>query len=709
MLKRRPIITLAAALLGGAGLIWLAGRSQSDVQPIREMTPGTAYAVQFTAEGATFDLKFQADTRYWLVVGSLGDPGRTSVVTLQAESSPLSRFPGGEGLVVRDSVTSVRPLPPLRRTGIGDALKRFTAGLVRAWSPAVRCATASVEQHGWLFHLVTACPTDAMPPRDALANFGRTSNGTNPTTRQRTTRPPDRDFFLHVTDGPLDDPQQYVRVAARVIAEGRHVRVYLDRQQSPDELAPGVADEIVRLFEQDILPVSRARLGGYRDVDGDGTFTILLTPWLNRLQGGATSLGGFVRGSDFRRDIPAPLSNQCDMLYLNTNVQPGPHLHALLAHEFTHAVCFSERLSAQAGGLQGRVPDEEDWLNEAIAHVAENVHDSGWSNLDYRISRFLNDPQRYPLVVSDYYRSGLWRDHGCRGAAYLFLRWCVDRFGDDLLTRLIHSPLRGQDNLERAAGVPFDELFRRWTLALLQSGCIGPKAGVSAQHVSRHAPDEYRSLDLRGRLAGWGLAGPRVRQWDVDGGQRTVPLRGTAATFWELHATGSPGGRRIHIRSDSEAPLQVSIVKRRAGWPRARIETEFVTLERTSRSDLENTEQPATIAAMRLRVLGQAEGNLHVETVSCEHHHGELRESCCCYGEKLRRRKISDAAPAAGCDETYLFPVRFADAAGDVVIKVVCSDAHGRRATAWQTFDAAAAREHRLEMALMSDGVPSRP
>ena len=42
--------------------------------------------------------------------------------------------------------------------------------------------------------------------------------------------------------------------------------------------------------------------------------------------------------------------------------------------------------------------DEESWLNEALAHLAEEMHGHGWSNLDYRVSAFLNDPGRYALV-----------------------------------------------------------------------------------------------------------------------------------------------------------------------------------------------------------------------------------------------------------------------------------------------------------------------
>src|SRR5207244_1823742 len=100
----------------------------------------------------------------------------------------------------------------------------------------------------------------------------------------------------------------------------------------------------VRTFDGDIYPQARGELGNVLDVDRDGRFTILFTGWLSRLCNGKVSLDGFVRGSDFYRDLDAPYGNRCDMMYLNTALQPGPYLRSLLAHEYTHAVIFSEHV-----------------------------------------------------------------------------------------------------------------------------------------------------------------------------------------------------------------------------------------------------------------------------------------------------------------------------------------------------------------------------
>src|SRR5207249_7185987 len=135
-----------------------------------------------------------------------------------------------------------------------------------------------------------------------------------------------------------------------------------------------------------------------QDDGRDGRFTMLMPPWLGKRQGGKVAVDGFVRGSAFSRDVAAPFSNHCDMMYLNANLRPGPHLRTLLAHEYTHAVVFSEHVFGDyLPGLPAQ--DEESWLNEGLAHLAEEAHGHGWSNLDYRVSAFLNSPEDYPLVV----------------------------------------------------------------------------------------------------------------------------------------------------------------------------------------------------------------------------------------------------------------------------------------------------------------------
>jgi len=438
---------------------------------------GQFYAVDVASPRAALDLEFDPASRYELIVSSLGDAARKFRVCLKATSK-----------------TRVESSPGVRVARLKKSSSR------RSFRP------------------------DACPPA---------SDATITGTAQRR-------FYLHVADDSPEDPRGYVPVAAQLVAEGRRVRVYLDRQESSSGSGAALIDEIVRLLDDEIIPRSMEILGEHADVDDDGKLAVLVTPWLARLCGGKTSLKGCVRSSDFIAGAAAPFGNHADLIYLNSDLAPGPMLKAVLAHEYTHAVCFSRRLASTRRGPP--LPAEDDWLNEAIAHVAENLHNAGWSNLDHRIERFLEAPQNSPLAVCDYYRAGLWRDPGCRGATYLFLQFCVDRFGEQLLHDLVEGAASGRRNIERATGTDFSELFRQWTLAL--------------------AEDEISSVPLRGRLRSRKLSGLARIAWNVDHGPCEVDLCGTATSIVALDRARGRGVVRVSIESERGACLQVTLVPR---------------------------------------------------------------------------------------------------------------------------------------------------
>jgi hypothetical protein len=372
--------------------------------------------------------------------------------------------------------------------------------------------------------------------------------------------PPQRTFYLFTREHDFQDPAGYTAVRAELRATGRHCLVYVDGEQH-DVVRPAVLDDIVHTFDAEVWPRTRQELGGALDVDRDGRFAVLLTGWLGRLCDGKVALGGFVRGSDFDRDLPAPFGNRCDLLYLNSDLEAGPHLRTLLAHEYTHAVVFSAHLH---GGYLPEVPphDEEGWLNEGLAHLAEDAHGYGWSNLDYRVSAFLGAPQRYQLVVPDYYAAGLWRTPGNRGAAYLFLRWCARRYGPGLARELTQSSLSGVANLEAATRERFADLFRQWTVALLPASCVsvGQAACLSGVAPGQAGSLSYEKSGSCGVLGSRLLAGPHVRELPLVAGEQEVQLAGTSAAYFLLC---SPAGThaRLTVTAPAGADLQVSLIR----------------------------------------------------------------------------------------------------------------------------------------------------
>lgn len=365
-----------------------------------------------------------------------------------------------------------------------------------------------------------------------------------------------KSFFLFVREDDFYDRESYHEVVGNLAVVGKHCLVYVDREDEAAGFPPEVAGAVATLFDERVQPMARELFGRHSDVDRDGKFTILFTHWLGNLSNGKVSIGGFVRGSDFLADLAPPFSNRCDMMYLNSNLRPGEHLTTLVAHEYTHAITFSEHthgdyLPGEAG------EDEETWLSEAIAHLAENLIGSGWSNLDYRVSTYLSAPGSYRLVVPDYYRAGLWRCHGSRGSTYLFLRWCVDRFGPSLLNELSRSNLEGVRNLEVATETPFEQLFRDWSVAM----CL-PGHGT-----------ERSSIEFHGRLEGRLLAGPRPLE--LTGGASQLRLEPTS---WRPTLVRVAASQRMALKlhSDPDAALQVTLARMPADEPRVRLAAELI-------------------------------------------------------------------------------------------------------------------------------------
>jgi hypothetical protein len=359
--------------------------------------------------------------------------------------------------------------------------------------------------------------------------------------------PVERTFWIMVRGNDFALAKNYQAVQSRLWAKGQHCAIYVDQDCVHSDRLENLVQDTKKTFDDAVCPAATRLLGRHRDVDGDGRFTILLTPWLSRLSDGTVSLGGFVRGSDFYWEVEPPLGNRCDMMYLNAELNAGPHVRTLIAHEYTHAITLCEHVFNRY--LPDRLgQEEESWLDESIAHLAENLHNYSWSNLDHRISAFLSDPERYRLVVDDYYAAGIWRGHGNRGSTYLFLRWCVDHYGPEILRDLVQTNLVGVENIEVAVGRPFDELYRDWSVAIYLS-----HSGLDKQPL-----EALRFLHLRGELNGRLLAGPRHESIRLDGDSRRFELVGTSTKYLIAHSSAGPAAR-LRIQSLPESQLQVSI------------------------------------------------------------------------------------------------------------------------------------------------------
>jgi hypothetical protein len=538
------------------------------------------------------------DDRYFLIVGSLARQAGPFPVTVQTEATTA-------------------PLSLPREQPTADA----------AWQKRIKEQAGRLARARQMRRPMAEFPPLASPPREKV-------------------------FHLFVRDKDFHNPAAYAAVPAELWQLGQHCQVYVERGRPDDAHLRAAVADAVRTFDEGVYPRARERLGQALDVDRDGRFTILFTGWLTRMQNARVALGGFVRGSDFYRDLDPPFGNRCDMMYLSTALRAGPFLRTVLAHEYTHAVVFSEHVF---GGYlhAGTGQDEESWLNEGLAHLVEDGHGYGWGNLDYRVSAFLSAPERYRLVVPDYYGSGVWRSPGLRGISYLFLRWCQDRHGPGLLTRLTQSSLHGVENLEVATQERFADLFRQWSAAVLLAG-----TGLEAEMPPR------RPLNLRRPLGGRLLCGPRFGELALAGSRRQVELAGTGVAYLLLH---SPGGTRsrVAIRAASEAALQVSLLRLPRDYPRLVVRWQAGRLQLTAQGGVLTLDE---ITWERLLAEGTPEDT-------------DFRPAA--EPSQSVRVLVDDPHLEAGQSRTTAPLVLPRSGRSELLIKVTATDEAGRRLAAW--------------------------
>lgn len=200
------------------------------------------------------------------------------------------------------------------------------------------------------------------------------------------------------------------------------------------------------------------------DIDGEVPINI----FIGKISSGK-GLYGYFKGSDAISSQNSP-SNKTDMLYINSwMLKKGEasevNLKSTLIHEFQHLVVFNNKVTQKFS--KGLEPVFEDrWLNEGLSTYAEQLGGFGLPAGDPFSITYLQDyffdPSAYPLVTND-------KDLNY-GAAYLFVLYLTEQYGEDIVKKLVMSDKSGIANVEAATGEPFKKTFTDWATALLLSG-----------------------------------------------------------------------------------------------------------------------------------------------------------------------------------------------------------------------------------------------
>ena len=359
-----------------------------------------------------------------------------------------------------------------------------------------------------------------------------------------------RIFFIHSSRGSLVDPASYTAINCRLVGESNSIRVYAEQTVGDGKPLNLLIAELTQQADEIIGPAVQALIGPVRDVDVDGKLAVVLSSQLGRTDGTLANVDGLTHASDFRREVLRPIGNEADVIFLNANLPLGEQLRAVLAHEWAHAAIFGRRYGEIARDSE-RVPTEDDWLNEALAHLIEVRASGSSSNVAHRIREFLDRPEAAPLVVRDYSRPEFWRHHGCRGAAFSFLDWCLSQSGPQLIDKLIDDHDVGVEHLERATGRSFDDLFRGWTTSLGENlaeyEATGDETGSGAEAL------HSQCLFIR----------PQAREWKSNQYQsqcKTLRLKGTTAAYVNVVLDEAAANWQLVADTPTECRLQLTVI-----------------------------------------------------------------------------------------------------------------------------------------------------
>jgi hypothetical protein len=345
-------------------------------------------------------------------------------------------------------------------------------------------------------------------------------------------------------------------------------------------------------FDTLVDPVDRAAFGAPSDIDNNGHVIMFFTQAVNELtpaQSSTVTLGFF-----YARDLypktaaPGPCdgSNVGEVFYLlvpdtagvvNGNKRSKSLVTSLtngtVAHEYQHLINASRRMYVNSVGTAF----EERWLDEGMAHVAEELNffraagRSPRTNLDASIfsdpalsaaySTFsVNNFRRYALYLARTETQGpvgfdaFDDDLQTRGAIWSFLRFAADHVApgneNGLWFKLVNAHTSGMTNLTSALGVAPGPLLRDWAISVF----------LDDNAVSVDSRFQQPSWNARSILTGAGTSTPfpLVTRLLSDGSQLSTNLVGNGVAFLRFSV---PNGQDALLTTTSGGQALPSSVK----------------------------------------------------------------------------------------------------------------------------------------------------
>lgn len=223
---------------------------------------------------------------------------------------------------------------------------------------------------------------------------------------------------FHIIDADTREPRQ---LSAQLVYQTQNVHFFVENGVLVnDSDVRSLIDE----FQNETYPTNREFFGSewIPGVDGDPRLYMLYARGL-----GKNTQAYCDSASEFSH-LAHPYSNEKEIIVLNADASPlnDPYWRPTLAHEFQHMIHWYQNRNA------------ETWLNEGASMLAVSLNgfDAG-SKMS-----LLNGPDLQLNSWADL-SSSLQKTVGHYDAAYLFMKYFLDRFGSEAIQSLVASHATG--------------------------------------------------------------------------------------------------------------------------------------------------------------------------------------------------------------------------------------------------------------------------
>ncbi len=498
-----------------------AGNGGTDVSSLfsspAELEVGDFMVVEFAASSSV-SISFEgvaSDAEFIMAVGNAGENGGGSSIRLQSSISLPDPLSPGKSMSV-DSKASA-----------GDGYE--VSDIFSAW---LRASEVELDQ-------------SELPADESFddANFKGMS--------LKASALGEREVFRVLAS--FTNTSSYVEVTGQARCVGDNIVFYVDTSVPDGILSAADIDELCYAFDDDVGEMEDF-LGYASDVDGDNKVHVLMSSQINKLGalGGGIITGYFYAADLYDRSNTNPVSNEREIIYTmvpDPNGQygvPVEHdfamenlLPAVMPHEFQHAISYNQHVLVEGGA------PEENWLNEGMSHLMEDVMGYGRENPS-RYALYLASPSSYGLITQA--SPNLME----RGGAYLFLRYLYEQAGDgrQFLGRMVKTYKRGVENVldafEGDAGMDeWDEMMARWSVALI----------MSDRGISQDSRYTYRDRSMHPGTGNWEGV---VLYGEADDGRGTV-LNGVNLNDYDGDSTANVDGSTAKYYRISSVPDKIDL------------------------------------------------------------------------------------------------------------------------------------------------------